>query len=125
MPLFFTKMLFNRNVMICGERGTGKDMLTGNVIARRFEKAYISNTDYGIKNKLYIPLELPKLFVSNDYRNFLTDKVKRYKYMYPDGIDIYIADCGVYFPAQYCNELNRDYKEMTAFLCLSRHLRQL
>lgn len=122
MPLFFTKQLFKRNVMVCGERGTGKDMLFGNVIARRRSKAYIGNTDYVIKNKLYIPLEISNLHISNDYRNFLTDNIKKFTYKYPDGIDIYLADCGVYFPSQYCNELNRDYKDITAFLALSRHL---
>lgn len=122
MPLFFTKLKFKRNVMISGERGTGKDMLFANVIARRKQKAYISNTDYKLKHKLYIPLELDKLMIGNDYRNFITDTIRHYTYMYPDGIDIYLADCGVYFPAQYCNELNRDYKDITAFLALSRHL---
>ena len=38
------------NVSICGLRGTGKDMLTANVIARR-KRPYISNIDYNIKCK--------------------------------------------------------------------------
>lgn len=53
MPLFFTKQLFKRNVMIFGEIGTGKDLLMANIIARRKSKYYISPFDYKITNKIF------------------------------------------------------------------------
>lgn len=48
--------------------------------------------------------------------------MKAYEYPYPDGTDIYIADAGIYFPSQFCNELNRDYKYFPTFMALTRHL---
>lgn len=114
--------LFVNSVMTFGEKGSGKDMLDGNIIARRNQSAYISNTDYHIKYKQFIPLDLDKLNINNTYSNFISDNLNYYDYPYPDNADIYIQDCGVYFPAQYCNELNRDYKHFIAFLALSRHL---
>lgn len=126
MPLFFTKKLFDSNVMIDGERGTGKDMLFSNVIARRRAPYYISPVDYKITNKIFkkrwIKLDLNKLITHNGYKNFITGNFVYYFYPYKDNVDIYLPDCGVYFPAQYCNELNRDYKDIPTFIALSRHL---
>ena len=44
------KLFENGNVNVTGLRGTGKDVLFSNVIARRKSK-YISNVDYNCKNK--------------------------------------------------------------------------
>lgn len=115
--------LFNKHsVAVFGPKGTGKDMLTANVIARRKSQYYISNTDYKLKKKVYIPLDLPSFMIGNTYKNFISNKINKYVYPYADNIDIYIADCGVYFPSQYCGELNKEYKEFPSFMALSRHL---
>lgn len=115
--------LYDKNsVSTCGKKGRGKDMLTANVVARRKPKYYISNVDYKVKGKTFIEFIPAKLRTGNDYRDFLERKTKKYIYPYPDGTDIYISDCGVYFPSQYCNELNRDYKDIPTFMALSRQL---
>lgn len=107
------------NVCVIGLRGRGKDMLQGNVIVRR-KRPYISNTNYGGD---HYPLELEKLAVSgNTYVNFIEGNVKKYSYPYPDGTDVYISDVGVYFPSQYCSELNKRYGQMAVFQALSRQL---
>lgn len=113
------RMFEDGNVAVCGLRGRGKDMLISNVVVRR-KKPYISNIDYGAD---FSPLELDKLNVGgNTYRNFISGSVEPYRYPYKDGTDVYISDVGVYFPAQYCNELNRDYKSLPIFMALSRHV---
>lgn len=113
------KWFARETVCVVGRKGTGKDVLFGNVIARR-KKPYISNTDYGGE---YKPLELEKLMCGgNTYKDFINDTLKPYTYPYEDETDVYIADVGVYFPSQYCNELNRDYKQIPVFEALSRHL---
>lgn len=123
MPLYFTKKLFDKHsVAISGPKGKGKDMLMGNVIARRKAPYYISNTDYCIPKKKHIKLNLNQFMTENRYDNFIRNKIKPYYYPYADNIDIYIADCGIYFPAQYNGELNRDYKDFPTFMALSRHL---
>ena len=109
------------NCCVVGLRGTGKDMLFANVVARR-KQPYISNTDYHIKDVSYIKLKFDKLNVKNNYKNFIVDDIVPYDYPYPQECDIYIADCGVYLPSQYCNELNKLYPEFPTFYALSRHL---
>lgn len=116
------RMFNNNSVSVCGKKGRGKDILTANVIARRKRPYYISNVDYKVKNSRFIRFNPALLKTGNDYRNFIENSVKEYIYPYPDGTDIYISDTGVYFPAQYCGELNRDYKDIPTFMALSRQL---
>lgn len=116
------KMFKKGNVCVTGLRGTGKDMLMSNVVVRRKEE-YVSNIDYGGKKAHYNELDFKKLNLGeNTYKNLLEGNVKYYKYPYPSGSDIYISDVGVYFPSQYCNELNRDYKHLPMYMALSRQL---
>lgn len=112
------KLFKKGNVCVTGLVGTGKDMLFANVVARR-KKPYISNTDYG---GAYIPFDPSVVNIGNTYKNFINGNLNRYEYPYPDGVDFYLADCGVYFPAQYCNELNRDFGYIATFMALIRHL---
>lgn len=124
--------LYKKNsVSVCGKKGRGKDMLTANVIARRaFHplknprgcRYYVSNVDYKVRGCTWIKFDPAVLRVGNNYSSFIEKKVKKYIYPYPDGTDFYISDCGIYFPAQYCGELNRDYKDIPTFMALSRQL---
>lgn len=107
------------NVCVCGLRGRGKDLLMANVVARR-NKAYVSNVDYGSLHLQFDPMDYD--CGKNTFKSFITGKVKKYVYPHEDGTDIYISDAGVYFPSQYCNELNRDYGYFATFMALSRHL---
>lgn len=113
------------NVCVCGERGKGKDMLVGNVIVRR-KLDYISNCEYPRKKGLqptYYPLDFGAINCGgNTYANFMSKDIKPYTYPYPLGVDVYISDVGVYMPSQFCNELNRQYKEIPTFMALSRQL---
>lgn len=111
----------NGNVCVTGLRGRGKDMLLANV-ACRDKKPYISNIDYTGDGR-YTPLDLNALNCGkNNYKNFIDGNIKPYEYPYADNTDVYISDVGIYFPSQYCNELNRDYKEFPVFMALSRQL---
>lgn len=114
------RLFENGSVTVFGQRGTGKDVLLGNVIARR-KTPYISNMDYGGK---YIPLDFKNLSCGeNTYKELLSHRIKPWEY--PEGLkgnDIYISDVGIYFPSQYCNELNRDYKYLPTFFALSRQV---
>lgn len=117
--------LFNLgDCCVVGEKGSGKDMLVANVIARR-KLPYVSNVKYDRKGVPldYYEFDYSKLDVSgNTYKDFINDTLKPYEYPYPVGADVYISDVGVYFPAQYCNELNKEYKNLAVLLALSRHL---
>ena len=112
------KLFKEGNVSVCGLRGKGKDMLFANVVIRR-KKPYISNTDYGGD---HIPFEPHVLNCRNTYRNFLTGRINRYEYPYEDGVDIYLADGGVYMPSQYQGELCKDYGHIPVYMAISRHL---
>lgn len=109
------------NVCVCGLRGTGKDVLTGNVIARR-KKPYVSNLNYTNDNT-YQFLEFDKIDCGgNSYLDLLSGDVKYYEYPYSSGSDIYISDAGIYLPSQYCNELNKQFKYLPMFFALSRQV---
>lgn len=115
------RMFESGNVCVCGLRGTGKDVLTGNVIARR-KKPYISNLDY-TKGVDRFELDFSKIDVGkNTYKNLLQGKPYYYKFPYPSGTDIYISDAGIYLPAQYCNELNKQYPHLPTYFALSRQV---
>lgn len=109
------------SVCVTGMRGTGKDMLIANVVARNKRK-YISNVNYTDDDR-YIPFNPAEFDCGkNTYKEFIDGEVKRYLYPYDDGVDVYISDVGVYFPSQYCNELDKHYKYFPVFLALSRQL---
>lgn len=109
----------NHSVAVFGAKGTGKDVLFGNVIRRR-NLPYVSNTDYGGQ---YLPYDTSKIDCGkNTYKDFVEGSTKAYRFPYDDFTDLYLADIGVYFPSQYCNELNRDYKYLPVYEALSRHL---
>lgn len=115
--------LFKRySVSISGSKGSGKDLLTSNVVARR-KKPYICNVDYKCKKAEWIPWNYDDLNCGgNTYKNLITGDIKRYSFPYGENVDVYISDAGIYFPAQYNGELNRDYKEFPTYMALSRHL---
>lgn len=106
------------SVSICGLRGKGKDMLMSNVIHRR-NKPYISNINYGGK---WISLDLKKLDIGNDYKNFISGKINHYEYPYPKKADIYISDSAIYLPNYECQNLNKEYKGFVPTNQIIRHL---
>ena len=108
-------------VCVVGLRGCGKDMLFANVIARR-KQPYVSNSDYHCDKSPFIKLKFDRLNVKNNYKNFISDDIVPYDYPYGEGFDIYISDCGIFLPSQYCNELNKLYPEFPTFYALSRHI---
>ena len=111
-----------RNVCVCGLRGDGKDMLMGNVVARRKEP-YISNLVYTKDGRGYQELDFEKIDCGkNSYLDLIKGKVKYYKFPYISGSDIYISDAGVYLPAQYCNELNKQFPHLPTYFALSRQV---
>lgn len=124
LKLYFNKRFLVRrfktgNVIVTGLKGTGKDILFQSVIKSR-KTEYVSNTNYGGK---FITFD--KTYIStggNKFTDFTNGTLKPYHYPLNDGTDIYIADAGVYFPSQYCNELNKMYAETPLFMALSRHL---
>lgn len=109
------------NVCVCGLRGTGKDVLMGNVIARR-NKSYVSNLDY-TNGKNHQALDFHKLDMGqNTYKNLLEGNVNYYAFPYEMGSDVYVSDAGIYLPAHYCNELNKLYPHLPTYFALSRQV---
>ena len=113
------KLFDNGSVCVCGLRGRGKDMLFANVIARRKKFDYVSNIDYGYG---FHPYQYDDYDIGNTYENFVSGDIKPYVYPFPYGTDLYLSDCGIFFPSQYDKELDKKYKALTCFLALSRHL---
>lgn len=112
------KLYERGNVSVSGNCGSGKDLLQANVITRR-NKPYVSNVDYGGD---YYPLDFANLDCGSSYDDFINGTTKGYTYPYPLGADVYISDCGIYLPAQYCNELNKKYPRLPTFFAIRRHV---
>lgn len=113
------KIFESGNVCVCGLRGRGKDLLMSNVVVRR-KLPYVCNIDYGGER---YPFNYSDLDCgSNTYKNFLSGNVHKYVYPFPDGTDVYVSDAGIYFPSQYCNELNKQYPYLAVFQAISRHV---
>lgn len=112
------KLFRSGNVSVCGLRGSGKDMLFSNVVARRKEP-YISNTNYG---GYWIKFNPDQLNPRNTWKDFMNDTLTRYSYPFGDGMDFYIADGGVYMPSQDQGQLCKDFPHIPVFMALSRHL---
>lgn len=116
------KKFKNGNVSVVGMRGTGKDVLFGNVISRR-SKIYVSNVDYTLDDnfKSYV---YSNFDCDMTYKDLIKGNIKYYCYPYKDGTDLYLSDSGIYFPSQYNGELNKEFKSLPVFMALSRHLGQ-
>lgn len=118
------KLFKQGNSMVSGYRGKGKDLLFHFVINKRKEN-YISNVEYSDPKKRYKHFDFnTKVWelAGNTYQDFAEGTTKTYTYPYPDGIDYYISDCGIYFPSQYHKELDKKYKSAPVFQALSRQL---
>lgn len=112
------------NVIVSGMKGRGKDLLFCIVINAR-KRNYISNVCYSSPRKKYQHFDADfKVWelAGNDYTDLVTGEVNQYVYPYPDNIDWYISDSGIYFPAQYQGELCKRYKSAPMFQALSRQL---
>lgn len=115
------KLFDSGNCIVYGEKGSGKDVLTGNVCARRRSK-YVSNMDY-TQDDRFVKLDFDLLDCGgNTWKDFISGDVKYYDYPYPDGADIIISDVGIYLPCQYNNELNKRYPFLPTFFALERQL---
>lgn len=113
------KIFEDGNVCVCGLRGRGKDMLMANVVVRR-KLPYISNIDYGGEHSPFDYTELD--CGKNTYKEFINGNVHKYVYPHPDRTDVYLSDAGIYFPSQFCSDLNRYYAHMAVFQAISRHV---
>lgn len=117
--IVYVKRLFKQgNVCVTGLRGKGKDLLFGNVIARRKEP-YISNLNYGGE---YVEFNYSDLELGGNTYDSMLHSPYYYEFPHTPGTDVYISDVGVYFPAQYCNELNKKYQSIPYYLALCRQV---
>lgn len=109
----------NFSMSVSGDKGSGKDLITNNIIARR-KLPHVSNLPTGLPD--FYEFHYQEIDLNCTYKDLVNENVPHYVYPYPMGTDIYLSDCGVYFPSQYCNELNKDYKSLPTFMALSRQL---
>ena len=124
LKLSFVKQFNKGNVLVSGMRGRGKDVAFCIVVNTR-KRNYICNIQYSNPKKRYQRFDFDaKVWAlsGNTYTDLIDNKVKTYSYPYPDCIDYYISDAGIYFPSQYQNELVKRYSGAPMFQALSRHL---
>lgn len=109
------------NISISGIKGSGKDVMQGNIVARK-KSRYVSNMDY-TRDARYIPLNLTQFNMGgNTYENFISGNIAHYSYPYEDGVDVIISDAGVYLPSQYDSQLDKKYPYLATWGALQRQL---
>lgn len=113
------KTFRNNNVIVFGKKGTGKDLLTEEIISCR-KAPYYSNIDYGGKCTL-IKADDMKLG-KNTYNNFIKGVIEPTKKEWNENIDWYFSDVGIILPSQYDSILHKYYPSYPIFYALSRHL---
>lgn len=107
------------NVIVFGNKGKGKDLVTQTIIKWR-NKPYYSNIDYGGS---YEFISLSEIDVGNDFNNFIKENINQVeKRSEMEGKDIYISDAGIYLPSQFDTTLHKTYKGLPIYYALSRHL---
>ena len=111
----------DNNTIIFGAKGTGKDLLTQNVIYHRKKEKYFSNNYYGYK---YNHISLVNLdVVPNTFENLIKNEItviEKNKYM--ESVDVYLSDAGIYLPSHYDNLLSKLYPSFPIYYAISRHL---
>lgn len=115
-----SKIFDSGNTAVGGEKGTGKDVLCGNIVSR-WNRPYISNLDY-TQDERFIMIDFDKLNIHNEFRNFISGKVNYYKFPYPDRTNIVLSDSGVYFPCQEDKSLTEEFPEFAYFQALQRQI---
>lgn len=109
------------NVYITGEKGSGKDIMTGNIVARISER-YVSNLDY-THDERFIPLDLSKFDCGlNTYEDFINGVLHQYVYPYEDNVNVYISDAQNYFPSYADSLLSKKYPYLNTWASLQRQL---
>lgn len=125
---FIAKYFRKGNVSVIGEKGSGKDLIFGNVIhfrqKIRKELNYISNLNY-TDGDGYIKFDYKDIDLNGNTYDTMLNEPLYYEFPHPEGTDIYLSDAGCYFPAQYCNELNKKYPSIPYFAALSRQIAKL
>lgn len=126
---FFVRSFFNKkelcknfsekNCIVFGKKGSGKDLLFQCVINSR-RLPYYSNVDYGGSFSFASPsfLELPH----NTYKNFISGQVVEEVKPNYENVDFYFSDCGIILPSQYDSTLYKLYPSFCISYALSRHL---
>lgn len=113
------KLFEKHNMCVVGEKGSGKDLVFGNVIASR-KLPYVANMSYGYE---WNELKLSDIMCSdNTYKELLDKHVYKYVCPYPDKTDVYFSDIGVHLPSQYNNELDKKYQGISMYSALCRQL---
>ena len=107
------------NVVVCGHKGKGKDVLFQWVINKRHD-FYYSNISYGGKKKIISIKDIS--CEPNDYDSLINNRINKTSHKFREKKDIYISDAGNFLPAQMDSMLHKKYKSMPLFYSLSRHL---
>lgn len=107
------------NVIVCGHKGKGKDLLFQWVINKRHDY-YYANISYGGN---YHKVSIGDVNCNpNTYDNLINDHVVKSKHLFKEGKDIYISDAGNFLPSQMDSQLHKKYPSFPIFYSLSRHL---
>lgn len=110
----------NKNTIVVGPQGTGKDLLFQWVIYRN-KKEYYSNLNYGYKlEKIIKPIQLN--LYPNTYKNFINGDITLIPKEFEEDRHFFISDAGLYFPSHMDTQLKTLYPSLPVFYPLTRQM---
>ena len=110
------------NLSISGMKGTGKDVLVGNLLAR-YSPGYVSNVDYTGDTRFH-PLDMSVYNIPTTTQELLNGHVTHY-WEIPhdlDGLEVWISDCGCLLPSHEDKYLSQHYSGLPKCFALSRQI---
>lgn len=117
---YITKLFLRDSVLVFGNKGKGKDLLFQMIIKKR-RKPYYGNIRYG--GAKWYPLEVKDLSCGiNTFNQMISGDIKPFEPKFEEKRDVYISDCGIYFPSQYFQLLDKTHPSVPLYMALSRHL---
>ena len=121
--IIFTRYLVDNfrscNCIVCGKKGSGKDLVFQYVINKRKDTHY-ANIPYGDKTNV---IELKDVSCApNDYEHIVNGNISQTEHKFMEGKDIYISDIGIYLPSYMDSKLYVKFPSMPVLYALSRQL---
>lgn len=114
--------IFSRgNVIVFGQKGSGKDLLFQHVINLRAAPYYATQPYGGSYNHVKISDLRPG---DNVFDDFLNETTRPFYDKFIRGTDIYISDAGIYFPSWAYLYLDKTYPGLPLQFAISRHCGQ-
>lgn len=120
--IFLSKMTWHfrkNNIIIFGNKSTGKDLIT-NYFVNKLNEPYYGNMCYTKDKKWFMPVEIKDLSLGdNTPVDFINGDIKKTPHKFMESTNCYISDMGVHLPNYLDSKLYVKFPSLPVFYPLS------